>query len=200
MRKILDNKTIAKVAAAKAKGFTTKEISARFGISVGSVVNAGKIKSNKPSLKSSVQGEVVTTAAPLERVECTADEDPPSPEELRRWLGNQVRQLKDECDSAKERGDNAAFASLSRLLASTGQTLARLTPEESHVDEHLDWDAAAADCRSRMRDHLAKAMTARSDALASRDRGKILAAFGPLNKADLRKQIEDLTSLLEYAQ
>ena len=198
MKKVLDSKTIAKVAAAKARGLTVKEIAARFGISVGSVVNSGKIRSNKPSLKSTAQSEVVTVSTPVDRPDIV-DADPPSPEELRRWLGNQVRALKSECDSAKERGDNAAFASLSRLLGSTGQTLARLMPEEAKADEHPDWDLAATECRERMRDHLAKAMKSRADALASRDAGKVLAAFGPLNKADLRKQIEDLTTLMEYA-
>ena len=200
MRKILDSKTIAKVAAAKAKGFTTKEIAERFGISVGSVVNAGKIRSEKQTLKSSAQSEVVTTTAPSEHPELAVDADPPTPDELRRWMGAQVRALKDECDSAKERGDNAAFASLSRLLASTGQTLARLTPEETKTDDHPDWDAAAANCRDRMKDAMAKAMTARTDALTSRDPQQIAAAFGPLSKNVLRKQIEDLNTLMEFAQ
>lgn len=143
MKKKLTSATIAKAQSLKAQGLTLDEIAKKLKLSHGSAVNAVKSKAKPGPTTPTVK----TSTEPL----LTMPAEPPTQGELRQWLGEQCRGLKDECDAAKARGDNAAYASLSRLMAASAQQLSRVTPDEKDPEEiPKDWEAIAASAREKM--------------------------------------------------
>ena len=145
MKKKLTSAVKAKAKSMRQGGATIAEIQAKLGLSAGSVVNATKAQTFKsPAGKPS---------------EPTADAaEPPSADEIRRYLGEAVRNLRDECTKAKTSGDSAAFASASRNLTSATQLLAKLTPNDDPTEKLgvyvtlSDMAAAAAKCREKLTD------------------------------------------------
>lgn len=202
MKRKLDSKTIANVEAAKRRGMSTREIAAKYGISVGSVVNAGRSPGKKQPLKSPPAAETVTNPVPHEIV------DPPkemTKEELRAFLTVQIRDLREQCEIAKTNGDAPGFNSASRGLASCVQLLARVMPDDDPAEKlgsyvtNESMNVAAEECKAQMMEYLQKGVEEQRNAIDTRDPGLCQRLFGPLRKADLQRQIDDLAVMLEFA-
>ena len=157
MNKKLTNATIRKAKAMHEQGSTFDEIAEKLHLSHGSAVNAvRKVLTTTPTTP--------LVKSPDDAPEPPEPTAPPTQGELRQWLGEQCRGLKQECDQAKARGDNAAFASLSRIMAGTAQQLARVTPIELPKEEEPpDWTAAAAQGREKMQEQLRRIIEAETE-------------------------------------
>jgi hypothetical protein len=125
MKKVLTKQLVAEVNRLR-EHLTMDEVSAKLGISIGSVANAtkmGKSKGSKPK------------ATPVAAVETEQEQSVPTMDELRGWLGQLVRDASEEAKRQKAAGDSGAFNAASRNLTAASLLLSRLTPPEKTEDK-----------------------------------------------------------------
>ena len=138
----LTTELAAKIQKRSKAGATYTELQAEFGLSRGSVQNA--VSGNLP------KGVRAPKAKPPPQTEeDQADElGEVSSDDIRTWLGVQVRDLRSECRRLKKEGPPQAYAAASRNLTMTSLAYARLTPKPAE-DPALNPDMvqAAEECR-----------------------------------------------------
>lgn len=138
MVKKIQNDTVRRIKARRAQGATYQELAEKFGVSVGSVSNALKVKTKRSAAKARSARN-----APAERAE---DMPPPTFDEIRAWLAEQIRALKADLDSTHD--DAPRRASLNRQLVTTQILLTKIMPPEPEPEkENVDMVAAAERAR-----------------------------------------------------
>jgi len=180
---VLNPRLIALIQKRRAEGATCADIELETGLSHGTVWRAtqlpatapapttpqpeptSKAKTPKPSKAPKAKASKPTKAAkaPEEAAATTPVPDPPedyeepSLDDVRRWLGQQVRDLRSE--SRRLRRDKpeaaSAYATISRNLTAAATALARLTPKPAaDPSENPDMVQAAEEARLQLHELL----------------------------------------------
>lgn len=160
---------VRRIHERKANGATYADIRREFGLSQGSVRNAltmrpeaAGVKRGRWAAKTDVteqrQKQSLAQAAPRaeqpDQPDLPDDDEAPTIDEVRRWLGAQVRDLRLQARRQKN-GEPSAYAATSRNLTAASLALARLTPKPvDDPSEHPDMVQAAEDCRVKLHDML----------------------------------------------
>lgn len=141
----LTNQLVAKIQKRAKAGATYTELQAEFGISRGSVQNAVTGNLPKSVRAPKVQKKVIPSEPDSEADDAIEEL---SSDDVRVWLGMQVRDLRGECRKLKAEGPPQAYAAASRNLTMTSLAYARLTPKPAE-DPALNPDMvqAAEECR-----------------------------------------------------
>lgn len=116
-RKALTPALIEQIVSDRRRGASYTDIAARHSVSAGSIRNAlARASAARPE-----------QPAP-ERERAPASEAPPTSEELRRWLAEQVRELRADAERAREEDDRPALERANRNLVAATTLLVRATP------------------------------------------------------------------------
>lgn len=140
---------VAKIAARRAKGVPYEAIAREFGVSEGSVRNAILAAKNAKA-KAGTNGK---TPAALAVASGDIELGPPTQEELRGWLAEQIRGLRADATRLREEGDVPALEATNRQLVSAMQILGRLTPDpppREDPNEAKDMRAMAEEVSARL--------------------------------------------------
>ena len=141
----LTPKLVGQIRKRSEAGATYTELCQEFGLSRGTIQNAIAGK-----LPKSIQPPRKTAPAPRPLPDLDQDDmlEAPLADDVRSWLGLQVRDLREECRRLKRDGPPQAYAAASRNLTMTSLAYARLTPKPAEDPAlHPDMVQAAEECR-----------------------------------------------------
>lgn len=141
MARKLTVSVVRRIRKLAASGATVREIAAKVGVSRGSVSNA---LGDSPSPKRPVPA--VQVPAPPADGDPAVPVEPPTPEEFRAYLSQQLHELHSDAEAARANGDDVALGRAQRLATQTAVMLARMTR-----DAPLATDQVLVD-RSKMQD------------------------------------------------
>ncbi len=136
---------IAEIQADKRAGATYKDLQDKYGLAAGSIRNALKAKAKPPA---KAEAKAATPAAP-------ESPEPPTQEDVRRWLGEQVHALRADAGRLRGEGDAPALAAVNRSLVAASALLARVTPapppteNQGYYVTHESMAASAENVRVR---------------------------------------------------
>ncbi len=120
MRKVTPT-LAAKIRNARARGATIASIARKYSVSVGSV--SGVVNAPDPELAAPS-----TVPAPSPVSIEPAPATPPTHDDIRSWLGEQVAALRADCGRYRTAGNASALAAATRNLHSATALLERVTP------------------------------------------------------------------------
>lgn len=148
--KRLTKTVIGKIRKRRAQGAGYEALAREFGVSQGSVRNAlrGARTRAASSPSSTRREEPEATAEPAG--------PPPSRDDVRAWLGEQVSDLRADAKRLRARGDVPALERCNRALVTASMLLARFTPEPPKEDGFVrvaEGDIAGAAERVRAKLH-----------------------------------------------
>jgi hypothetical protein len=116
----LNPSTVAKIQRDRRAGATYATLAKRYSLAEGSIRNAlTKVQSAKPVPQEEAKHDPLVSAEPC---------DPPSQEDVRRWIGEQVAGLRVDAERLRAAGDIAGLATCNRALVAASSLLAKVTP------------------------------------------------------------------------
>jgi hypothetical protein len=129
MKKLTPAK-IAQIRARRDTGESLESLSKAFKLSIGSIHNALK-RSTAPNGPPKPSREPPTASAPAQSTGEPAA--PPTHDDLRRWLGEQVTSLRADAERYRAEGNQPALATTNRALVAASALLERVTPPDPNV-------------------------------------------------------------------
>ena len=141
----LTSEIVERIHKRSSEGAGYRELREEFGVSDGTIRNvlSGKLpKSISPPRKASPPPRPLPDLDPDDPIGA------PLADDVRAWLGLQVRDLREECRRLRRDGPPQAYAAASRNLTMTSLAYARLTPKPAEDPAlHPDMVQAAEECR-----------------------------------------------------
>ena len=161
MQRKLNPRLIRKIQARRKAGSSFEDLKREFKCSIGTISNALKVPA-KPATAKRTAGPL-PAVAPTEPSEPTA---PPTHDDLRRWLAEQVTGLRADAERYRTEENAAALATTNRALVAASALLERVTPASPPRIDHNedpDFQKLGAEGEARFLNMLAKTLEDRKD-------------------------------------